>query len=104
MSLRVVDGLKLDAELFELGTRLVCALGLLERPFGTECPEQNIPHEYLPKCDRTAPSAALTYTLQVPPALSSRWRAALVGQLRMRLPSGSKTGRPVSMAARRSPR
>src|SRR5215468_9114139 len=42
VSLGVVDRLYLDAKLFELATRLVGTLGLLERPFGTERPEQ--PH------------------------------------------------------------
>src|SRR5215469_8752974 len=48
VSLGVEDRLHLDAKLFELATRLVGTLGLLERPFGTERPEQNIPHGYLP--------------------------------------------------------
>src|SRR5215470_59480 len=48
VALGVVDRLQLDAELFELATRLVGALGLLKRPFGTERPEKNIPHGYLP--------------------------------------------------------
>src|SRR5215813_3619904 len=58
ISLGVVDRLHLDAKIFELATRLVCTLGLLERPFGTERPEQNIPHGYLP--DVTDPASLAT--------------------------------------------
>src|SRR5215475_15688441 len=58
ISLGVVDRLHLDAKLFELATCLVGTLGLLERPFGTERPEQNILHGYLP--DVTDPASRAT--------------------------------------------
>src|SRR5262249_28241474 len=73
VSLGVVDRLKRDAELLELGARLAGALGLLECPLRIERAEQNIPHEDLPDVISGTQQAAQAYTLRAILAPRLHW-------------------------------